>query len=66
MPLEDDLLRRTRDLWERHYGRPLGDEDVREIASNVAAFFTLLLSWDRSADGAGDAEKELRGDDAVA
>ena len=67
MSLDDELLSRTRELWERHYGRSLSDEDVREIASNVAAFFTLLLSWDRpeTAAGEGDAASKARDDEAA-
>lgn len=43
--ISDDLLRRTKVLWEPRYGRKLNDEEAREIERNVVEFFTLLEEW---------------------
>ena len=49
--MDADFKARTRQLWERRAGRPLTDEEVRQIAENIAGFFTLLMKWDRSGNG---------------
>ena len=31
--------------WERLYGRPVSEEEYREICANLNGFFTLLGRW---------------------
>jgi hypothetical protein len=44
----DNLISRTRDVWEPRLGRHLSREDARQIAENVTGFFTLLAKWSRA------------------
>lgn len=39
----------SRRFWEERCGRPLSDEEVREITRNLAEFAKLLLEWDKRA-----------------
>jgi hypothetical protein len=48
--MDANFKERTRQLWERRAGRPLTDEEVRQIAENLAGFFSLLIKWERGAD----------------
>ncbi len=48
--MSDDLLGRTKTLWEPRYGRKLSDEEAREIARNVVGLFTILEEWASSED----------------
>ncbi len=36
----------AREFWSRRYGRPVSDEEVREIASNLSGFFNILKECD--------------------
>ena len=49
--MDADFKEERGELWERRAGRPLTDEEVRQIAENLAGFFTLLMKWDRSGNG---------------
>ena len=44
----DNLIDRTRRVWEPRLGRDPSREDAREIAENVTGFFTLLAKWSRA------------------
>jgi len=33
--------------WERLYGKPVSEEEYREICNNLYGFFTLLDKWDK-------------------
>jgi len=44
--MDTDLNERTRRLWERRAGRPLTEEDFRQIAENLTGYFGLLIKWD--------------------
>ena len=46
--LKDDLIRRTREVWQPRLGRDLSREDVRQIAENMTGFFSLLAEWSRA------------------
>jgi len=46
--LKDDLIRRTREVWQPRLGRDLCREDVRQIAKNVTGFFSVLAEWSRA------------------
>jgi hypothetical protein len=45
--LKDDLIRRTREIWQPRLGRDLSREDARQIAANVNGFFAVLAEWSR-------------------
>ena len=45
--LKDDLIRRTREMWQPRLGRDLSREDARQIAANFAGFFSVLAEWSR-------------------
>lgn len=44
----DNLIDRTRQVWQRRLGRDLSREDVRQITENVTGFFTILAEWSRA------------------
>jgi hypothetical protein len=44
----DNLIDRTRQVWQPRLGRDLSREDVRQIAENVTGFFTILAEWSRA------------------
>jgi hypothetical protein len=44
----DNLIDRTRQVWQPRLGRDLNREDARQIAENVTGFFTLLAEWSRA------------------
>ena len=43
----NDLIDRTRTVWQPRIGRNLTDEDVRQIVENVSGFFKILRDWSR-------------------
>jgi hypothetical protein len=46
--LKDDLIRRTREVWQPRLGRDLSREDARQIAENMTGFFSVLAEWSRA------------------
>jgi hypothetical protein len=44
----DNLIDRTRKVWEPRLGRNLSREDARQIAENVTGFFAILAEWSRA------------------
>ena len=44
----DNLIDRTRQVWQPRIGRDLTDEDARQIAENVTGFFAILAEWSRA------------------
>jgi hypothetical protein len=44
----DNLLDRTRQVWQPRLGRDLSREDARQIAENVTGFFSILAEWSRA------------------
>jgi hypothetical protein len=46
--LKDDLIRHTRQVWQPRLGRDLSSEDARQIAANLAGFFSVLVEWARA------------------
>jgi hypothetical protein len=44
----DNLIDRTRQVWQPRIGRNLTDEDTRQIAENVTGFFSILAEWARA------------------
>jgi hypothetical protein len=45
--LKDELIWRTRKVWQPRLRRNLSGEEVRQIAANVTGFFTVLGEWAR-------------------
>jgi hypothetical protein len=43
-----DLIQHTIRVWEPRLGRPLSEEDARQILENVVGFFRVLHGWDRN------------------
>jgi len=43
----DNLMDRTRKVWQPRTGRNLTNEDARQIAENVTGFFAILAEWSR-------------------
>ena len=63
--LKDELIGRTRQVWQPRLGRDLSPEDARRIAANVTGFFSILAEW-ALADiptPANDAGKPVASDD---
>ena len=67
----DNLIDRTRQVWQPRTRRDLTDEDARQIAENVTGLFSILAEWSRAeiptpANDAGKAvasgDKEVRHD----
>lgn len=46
-PANDNLIDRTRKVWQSRIGRNLTDEDARQISENVRGFFKILAEWSR-------------------
>jgi hypothetical protein len=44
----DNLIRRTRQVWQPRLGRDLSREDARQITENLTGFFALLAEWSRA------------------
>jgi hypothetical protein len=44
----DNLIDRTRQVWQSRLGRDLSREDARQIAESVTGFFALLAEWSRA------------------
>jgi hypothetical protein len=43
----DNLIDRTRAVWQPRLRYNLSREDARKIAENVTGFFTILAEWSR-------------------
>ena len=46
--VNDNLIDRTRQVWQPRLGRNLNREDARQIAENASGFFTILAEWSRA------------------
>jgi len=46
--VENEVIRRTREVWQPRLDRDLSPDDARRIAANVAGFFTILFEWRRA------------------
>ena len=44
----DNLIDRTREVWQTRLERDLSREDARQIVENVTGFFALLAEWSRA------------------
>jgi hypothetical protein len=64
----DNLIDRTRKIWQPRTGRNLTNEDARQIAENVTGFFAILAEWSRVelSAPANDAGKPIASDNKEA
>ena len=46
--LNDDLIGRTREVWQPRLGRDLSRDEAKQIAANVTGFFAVLAEWSRA------------------
>ena len=46
--LKDELIGRTRQVWQPRLGRDLSREDARQIAAQVTGFFSILAEWSQA------------------
>ena len=46
--LNDDLIGRTRDVWQPRLGRDLSRDEAKLIAASVTGFFAVLAEWSRA------------------
>jgi hypothetical protein len=44
----DNLIDRTRQVWQPRLGQDISREDARQIAENVTGFFSVLAEWARA------------------
>jgi hypothetical protein len=54
----DNLIDRTREIWQLRLGRDLSREDARQIAENITGFFSILQEWSRAAISAAANDDE--------
>lgn len=45
---EDNRIERTREVWQPRIGRDLSRDEAKQIADNVAGFFSILAEWSRA------------------
>ncbi len=45
--LNDELIGRTREVWQPRLGRDLSRDEAKQIASSVTGFFAVLVEWSR-------------------
>jgi hypothetical protein len=46
--VKDQLIGRTRQVWQPRLGGDLSREDARQMVENVTGFFALLAKWSRA------------------
>ena len=46
--LNDELIGRTREVWQPRLGRDLSRDEAKQIAANVTGFFSVLAEWSRA------------------
>jgi hypothetical protein len=46
--LNDELIGRTRHVWQPRLFRDLGGEDARQIVENVTGFVSVPAEWSRA------------------
>ena len=46
--VSNDLLARTREVWEKRAGRAISDEEAQEIIDNMVGFARILIDWHAS------------------
>lgn len=46
--LNDELIRRTREIWQPRLGHDLSCDKAKQIAASVTGFFAVLAEWSRA------------------
>lgn len=46
----ENLIDRTREVWQPRLGRDLTADEARQISANVTGFFAVLSEWARKED----------------
>ncbi len=46
--LNDDLIGRTRAVWQPRLGRDLSRDEAKQVAASVTGFFAVLAEWSRA------------------
>jgi hypothetical protein len=46
--VNDNLIDRTRAVWQPSLGRDLSPEDARQLVENVTGFFAILAEWSQA------------------
>jgi hypothetical protein len=46
--VNNNLIDRTRAVWQPRLGRDLRHEDARQIVENITGFFAILSEWSRA------------------
>jgi hypothetical protein len=44
----DELIGRTREVWQPRLGRDLTRDEAKQIAAGVTGFFAVLAEWSRA------------------
>ena len=66
--LNDELIGRTREVWQPRLGRDLSRDEAKQIAASLTGFFALLAEWSRTdmPDPTNDnGDEAATGDDGV-
>ena len=46
--LNDELIGRTREVWQPRLGRDLSRDEAKQIAASMTGFFAVLAEWSRA------------------
>ena len=46
--LNDELIGRTREVWQPRLGRDLSHDEAKQIAASLTGFFAVLAEWSRA------------------
>ncbi len=64
----DELVGRTREVWQPRLGRDLTRDEAKQIATSITGFFAVLAEWSRTdtPDPANDkGDKATTGNEGV-
>jgi hypothetical protein len=62
--LKDELIGRTRQVWQPRIGHDLSREEARQISEKVTGFFSILAEWaqaEKPAKEAGEPDASRQG-----
>jgi hypothetical protein len=69
--LNDELIARTREVWQPRLGRDVIRDEAKQIAASLTGFFAVLAEWSRAdmpapgndnSDTAASGDVEVRDD----
>lgn len=46
--LNDELIARTREVWQPRLGRDVTRDEAKQIAASLTGFFAVLAEWSRA------------------